>query len=132
VQGMLALYQDWRNIEEWPQVPGAAKLRDRSAKKQGDPLTKTGIVGAFCKNYSIEEAMVEFLPGIYDHAGDNRYTYVGGSTVGGAVVYDNKFLFSHHATDPCSGKLCNAFDLVRLHLFGDEDVEALPDTQTNR
>jgi len=72
------------------------------------------------------------LPGIYDHAGDNRYTYVGGSTVGGAVVYDNKFLFSHHATDPCSGKLCNAFDLVRLHLFGDEDVESLPDTPTNR
>ena len=132
VQGVLAMYKDWRNIEEWPQVPGAAKLRDRSAKKQGDPLGKTGIVGAFCKNYSIEEAMEEFLPGVYDHAGDNRYTYVGGSTVGGAVVYENKFLFSHHATDPCSGKLCNAFDLVRLHLFGDEDAESLSDTPTNR
>lgn len=132
VQGVLAMYQDWRNIEEWPQVPGAAKLRDRSAKKQGDPLSKTGIVGAFCKNYSIEEAMMEFLSGVYDHAGDNRYTYVGGSTVGGAVVYENKFLFSHHATDPCSGKLCNAFDLVRLHLFGEEDAESLPDTPTNR
>lgn len=132
VQGMLALYKDWQNIEEWPQVPGAAKLRDRSAKKQGDPLNKTGIVGAFCKNYSIEEAMLEFIPGVYDHVGDNRYTFVGGSTVGGAVVYDNKFLFSHHATDPCSGKLCNAFDLVRLHLFGDEDAESLPDTPTNK
>lgn len=132
VQGMLALYKDWQNIEEWPQVPGAAKLRDRSAKKQGDPLSKTGIVGAFCKNYSIEEAMLEFLPGVYEHVGDNRYTFVGGSTVGGAVVYDNKFLFSHHATDPCSGKLCNAFDLVRLHLFGEEDAESLPDTPTNK
>lgn len=132
VDGMLALYQNWKNIEEWPQVPGAVKLRDRSAKKQGDPLTKNGVVGAFCKTYSIEQAMEEFLPGVYEACGNDRYTFVGGSTVGGAVVYDDKFLFSHHATDPCSGKLCNAFDMVRLHLFSDEDENALPDTPTNR
>ena len=33
------------------------------------------------------------------------------------VVYDDKFAYSHHATDPSSGRLCNAFDLVRWHLF---------------
>ena len=132
VDGMLALYQNWKNIEEWPQVPGAVKLRDKSAKKQGDPLTKSGVVGAFCKTFSIEQAMDEFLSGTYEPCGNGRYTFVGGSTVGGAVVYDDKFLFSHHATDPCSGKLCNAFDMVRLHLFGDEDENALPDTPTNR
>lgn len=131
-QGMLALYQDWRNVEEWAQVPSAAKLRERSAKKQGDPLTKNGIVGAFCKTYGIESAMQEFIPGVYEPCGDNRFTFTGGSTVGGAVVYDDKFIYSHHATDPCSGKLCNAFDMVRLHLFGDEDAEALPDTPTHR
>ena len=64
--GMLSLYGNWQNIEEWPQVPGAVKLRERSAKKQGDPLSKSGIVGAFCKNYSIEEAMTEFIPGTYE------------------------------------------------------------------
>lgn len=132
VSGMLQLYRDWRNIEEWPQVPGAAKLRERSARKQGDPLSKTGIVGAFCKNYSIDAAMNEFIPGVYEPCGADRYTFVGGSTVGGAVVYDDKFIYSHHATDPCSGKLCNAFDMVRLHLFGDEDAEALPDTPSHR
>ena len=132
LQGMLSLYTDWRNIEEWPQVPGAVKLRERSAKKQGDPLSKTGIVGAFCKNYGIEEAMAVFIPGTYEPAGNDRYTYTGGSTVGGAVVYEDKFIYSHHATDPCSGKLCNAFDMVRLHLFGEDDAESLPDTPTNK
>ena len=132
LQGMLSLYTDWRNIEEWPQVPGAVKLRERSAKKQGDPLSKTGIVGAFCKNYGIEEAMAVFIPGTYETTGNDRYTYTGGSTVGGAVVYEDKFIYSHHATDPCSGKLCNAFDMVRLHLFGEDDAESLPDTPTNK
>ena len=56
---------------------------------------------------------------------EGRYTYTGGTTVGGAIVYDGDlFLYSHHATDPCSGLLVNAFDLVRLHKFGDRDQEA--------
>ena len=127
--GMLGLYQDWRNAAEWPEVPGAAKVRDRSAKKQGDPLEKSGVVGAFCRCYSIEAAMDLFIPGTYESCADGRYTYTEGTTVGGAVLYDNgKFLYSHHATDPCSGKLCNAFDMVRLHLFGGEDADAKPDT----
>lgn len=127
--GMLGLYRDWRNVAEWPEVPGAAKLRDRSAKKQGDPLEKAGVVGAFCRCYSIETAMEQFLPGVYDSCADGRYTYAEGSAVGGVVLYDGgKFMYSHHATDPCSGKLCNAFDMVRLHLFGDEDAEAKSDT----
>lgn len=98
--GMLRFYSNWHNIEEWPQVPGAVKLRERSARKQGDPLSKSGIVGAFCKNYGIEEAMEIFIPGVYESAGNDRYTFTGGSTVGGAVVYENKFIYSHHATAP--------------------------------
>lgn len=129
-KGMLGTYRDWRNVAEWPEVPGAARIRDRSARKQGDPLEKKGIVGAFCKNFSVEEAIEQFLPETYTACADPaRFTYAGGSTVGGAVLYeDGKFLYSHHATDPCSGRLVNAFDLVRLHLFGEEDDEAKPDT----
>ena len=63
----------------------------------------------------------------------DRFTYAGGTTTGGAVVYEGgKFLFSHHAHDPAGGKLCNAFDLMRLHLFGDKDSDAKPDTPTNK
>ncbi len=128
--GMLSSYRDWRDVSEWPEVPGAARIRDRSAKKQGDPLEKKGIVGAFCKCFSIEDAMEQFLPGTYEACADpGRFTYIEGSTVGGAVLYeDGKFLYSHHATDPCSGRLVNSFDMTRLHLFGDEDDEAKPDT----
>lgn len=128
--GMLATYKDWRDVSEWPEVPGAAKIRDRSAKKQGDPEAKKGIVGAFCRCFGIEDAMAEFLPGTYEPCADpGRYTYSEGSTVGGAVLYEGgKFLYSHHATDPCSGKLVNAFDMVHLHMFGEEDDGAKPGT----
>lgn len=133
--GLLSLYNDWRNIDEWPQVPGDESKHVRLAAKQGNPLEKPGVVGAFCRQYNIHQAIEKFLPGVYEPVDTdaNRYTYVAGSTVGGAVVYeDGLFLYSHHATDPCSGRLVNAFDLVRLHKFGDLDDEAKPDTPVNR
>lgn len=135
VDGLLSLYNDWRNIDEWPQVPGDENKHVRLAAKQGNPLEKPGVVGAFCRQYNIHQAIEKFLPGVYEPVDNNpyRYTYVAGSTVGGAVVYeDGLFLYSHHATDPCSGRLVNAFDLVRLHKFGDLDDEVKPDTPTNR
>jgi predicted P-loop ATPase len=133
--GLLATYADWRDVTEWPQVPGTQQAPQRLAAKQGDPLTKPGVVGAFCRTYDIYRAMDDLLPGVYDPVDnmENRYTFTGGSTTGGAVVYDNGlFLYSHHATDPCSGKLVNAFDLVRLHKFADLDDDAKDGTPTNR
>lgn len=127
---LLSTYKDWRDLSSWPQVPGAISYA-KLAMKQGDPLEKPGIVGAFCRTYDVLTAMDAFLPKIYEPVDndENRYTYLGGSTTGGAVIYDDaKFLFSHHATDPCGGRLVNAFDLVRLHRFGDKDADAAPDT----
>ena len=134
VNGLLAQYADWQDCTAWPQVPGALSL-PKLAVKQGDPEAKTGVVGAFCRTYDIYRAMDELIPGMYEAVDTmpGRYTYLGGSTTGGAVIYDNgKFLYSHHATDPCSGRLVNAFDMVRLHRFGDKDDEAQPGTPTNR
>ncbi len=131
---LLGTYADWQDIREWPQVPNAVSHR-KLAMKQGDPLEKPGIVGAFCRTYDVHAAIDAFLPGIYEPVDteENRYTYLGGSTTGGAVVYENgKFLYSHHATDPCGGRLVNAFDLVRLHKFGDRDDEAETDTPVVR
>ena len=132
--GLLAQYRDWRDCALWPQVPGAVSL-PKLAVRQGDPEGKKGVVGAFCRAYDVYRAMEELLPGVYEpvDGAPDRYTYLGGSTTGGAVVYDGgRFLYSHHATDPCSGRLVNAFDLVRLHRFGDRDDEAQPGTPTNR
>lgn len=134
VDALLKSYTDWHDFTQWPQVPGSfsyAKL----AVKQGDPEAKDGIVGAFCRKYDVFRAIEELLPGIYApvDTDPNRYTYTLGSTTGGAVIYDDgKFLFSHHATDPCSNKLVNAFDLVRLHKFGDKDDNAPDGTPNNR
>jgi predicted P-loop ATPase len=132
--GVLSMYGDWHNTAEWPQVPGEHDIIQRMIKKQENPTAKEGIVGAFCRTYDIYRAMDELIPGEYTPTDiPDRYTYVGGSTTGGAVVYDNGlFLYSHHATDPCSGKLVNAFDLVRLHKYGALDGAAKPDTPTNK
>jgi len=128
--GILAMYEDWKDITAWPQVPGAEAIEKRRLAKQEDPTKKRGIVGAFCRTYSIRGAMETFIAGMYEPTADpNRYTYTGGSTTGGAVIYDGDlFMFSHHATDPCSGQLVNAWDLIRLHMYGERDDEAKPGT----
>ena len=130
---ILAMYANWHDMTEWPVVPGTTTTQALAAR-QGDPETKPGIVGAFNRTYDIPAAMERFIPGIYDATAEpGRYTYTGGSTTGGAVLYDDgKFLYSHHATDPCGGKLVNAFDMVRLHLFGDKDDSAPPGAPINQ
>ncbi len=132
--GLLATYADWHDMTSWPALPGQQTFTKLSVK-QGNPEAKTGVVGAFCRTYDIHRAMDELIPGIYEEVDTmpGRYTYVGGSTTGGAVLYEGgKFLYSHHATDPCSGRLVNAFDMVRLHKFGDKDDEAQTGTPVNR
>lgn len=132
---VLQSYTDWHDVTSWPQVPGAKSFQ-KLAKKQGDPDTRLGVVGAFNRVCGdVHTAISTYLSDKYTVCANdpNRYTFTGGSTTGGAVVYDNgKFLFSHHATDPCGGRLVNCFDLVRLHKFGDKDDEALPGTPTGR
>lgn len=126
----------WEDPATWPRFARETTPEQLSNKeKQKDPKTKKKIVGAFCRTYDVYRAMAELIPGVYDpcDSGENRYTYTNGSTTGGAIVYDNgNFLFSHHATDPCGGKLVNAFDLVRLHKFGSMDADAAPGTPTNK
>ena len=132
--GLLAQYKDWRDVSQWPSLPGSQAFT-KLAVKQGDPEGKAGGVGAFCRTYDVYRAMDELIPGIYEPVDNipDRYTYIAGTTTGGAVVYDSgKFLYSHHATDPCGGRLVNSFDLVRIHRFADLDDEAQPNTPNNR
>ncbi|MBH8600503.1 virulence-associated E family protein [Thermoactinomyces sp. CICC 23799] len=130
---ILAQYENWEDAAQWPRSSREDRGIKRQAKKQGDPHEKPGVVGAFCRTYDIEMAIEEFLSDVYEPFGEARYTYKAGSTAGGVVVYDDgKFAYSFHATDPIGGKLVNAFDLVRIHLFGDRDEEAAPGTPVNR
>jgi hypothetical protein len=124
---------DWRDIDNWPLYNAEKKLRIRSEKAE-DPKLKTGFVGAFCRAYDVEAAMKRFLPGVYEEtseeSGKTRYSYVGATTTNGAVVEDDgDFLYSHHSSDPVGEQLVNAFDLVRIHLFGDLDENVSEDAK---
>lgn len=126
VDAVLGEYEDWRDPLQWPRHADDRVQRE-TGNKMEDPRAKHGIVGEFCRCFSISEAIETFLPDIYEPVDDSltRYTYVGASSYGGLVVYDDDtFAYSHHESDPCSDREVNAFDLVRLHKFGrlDEGV----------
>lgn len=130
---VLAQYKDWTDPLEWPYSERETASYKRLADKQGDPNEKAGIVGAFCRAYDIHDVIEHFLTDTYEKYDDTRYTFVGGSTAGGLVTYeDGKFAYSHHGTDPAGGELCNSFDLLRVHKFGLQDEEVSEDTPINR
>ena len=118
---ILESYNDWQDINEWPIASNNTDIINLAIKKQEDPENKKGIVGLFCRTYSIQSAIELLLPDVYTPAGEGRYTYINGSTAAGLIIYDDKFAYSHHGTDPAGGRLCNAFDLVRIHKFGHLD-----------
>lgn len=130
---MLDIYEatkgDWRDITQLPQVEG--ENAREVAEKAEDPTEKKGVVGDFCRAYNVMEAIDAFeLPyeEVDGHSGKIRYTYLGGTTTNGAEVQDDGlFLYSHHGSDPCSDMLVNAFDLVRIHKFGDKDEKFDPE-----
>ena len=131
VDEVLSRYKNWKNREEWAVSKRTTRTINNGLKKQQDPTTKNGIIGAFCKVYDIYGVIEKYLSDIYVPCeGSNRYTYSKGSTYGGMLVYDNGlFSYSNHSTDPTNGRLCNAFDLLRIHKFGHLDADL--DSRTN-
>lgn len=124
VDAILATYADWHDSSLWPTADREVEEIKSGARKQEDPSLKKGIIGAFCRTYTITEAIEKFLSDIYvQTALQDRYTYIKGTTAAGLIVYDDKFAYSHHGTDPCGGRLCNSFDLVRIHKFGNLDAD---------
>lgn len=130
---VLNSYHDWKDASQWPISAKALDAVKRGITKQGDPLEKPGVIGAFNRAFSIEEAIDTYLPEVYEKTDlPDRFTFLQGSTSGGLVVYDNMFAYSHHGSDPASERLCSSFDLVRLHLFGDQDAETDEHTPINK
>ena len=80
------------------------------------------MVGAFCRTYSIRDAIDKFLKDVYEpSAMEGRYDYIPADSSAGVTIIDDKFSYSFHATDPACGQLLNAFDVVRVHKFPDDD-----------
>ena len=130
---ILSRYKDWKDVSSWPVSNRQSAIVERSMKKQADPLAKDGLIGAFNRTYTVTEAVETFLPDVYQpSAMPGRYDYIPADSTAGVVVYDDLFVYSHHATDPCCGKLMNAFDVVRLHKFGSLDEKAAEDTLSGK
>ncbi|VZH85327.1 VapE domain-containing protein [Corynebacterium rouxii] len=131
---VLARYDDWRDMSTWPTSSRQTEHLKARADKQADPLTKPGLVGAFCRTYPISKAIEVFLHDTYTPTNtQGRYTYAPGESTSGVVIYGaDSFSYSHHGTDPAGGQLVNAFDLVRLHKFGTWDDEAKQGTPTHK
>ena len=96
-----------------------------------DPRTKHNIVGLFCAAYSVPDAIRTFLSCSYEPTSTkNRFSYVHASSYGGLLVSDDeKNAYSFHAHDPANRQWLNAFDLVRIHLFGNLDNGIPADTK---
>lgn len=126
-------YDDWHDTSTWPVSSRQSEVIERSLKEQADPLCKEGVVGTFCRTYSVRDAIDKFLEDVYEpSAMTGRYDYMPADSSAGVIIYDDKFVYSHHATDPASGRLLNAFDLVRIHKFGNLDDRASEATSPSK
>lgn len=129
----LSKYNDWRDASTWPVSSRQSEVIKHNLKEQADPTIKPGVVGAFCRAYTIEDAIESFLQDVYEpSAMEGRYDYKPADSAAGLVIYGDKFAYSHHATDPVCGQLLNAFDIVRLHRFADLDENASVDTAVTK
>ena len=131
---VLKKYENWKDTKSWPTSSRQKIVFKNNLNKQADPLTKEGLIGGFCRTYSISDVIEKFLGHVYEESEfRGRYDYIPASSSAGVVVYDDKFAYSHHATDPASGKLLNAFDLVRTHNFSHLDkIEDLEKKASNK
>lgn len=135
-------YTNWMDVSEWLELPEEKKVKSAAARRvntannNGKPVAMDefvdvknlrGVEGAFCRTYSVEATIDAFLPDVYTKARGDRYTYVDGQSTGGLVIFGANGgcgCYSHHSTDPAgNGMVLNAFDLVRIHRYGQLDKD---------
>ncbi|WP_306592899.1 virulence-associated E family protein [Corynebacterium striatum] len=138
VDAWLSRYTDWTDITTWPGITHndaqRAQRAQQSDGKYQDPREKPGMIGAFNRAYPVTKAITAFLEDVYKPGTmPGRWTYLGGTSTNGLIIYDNDTIaYSQHATDPACEQRCTAFDLVRIHKFGDLDDDAAPGTPVNK
>ncbi len=127
-QILLDEYYDYHNIDEW-QRPHYFDGRSSGKINRGtipdSTKTKWRMVNSFNTEYTITDAIDTFLSDIYkkeNSKNNNRYTFIGGESRNGLHILNPQYAYSHHATDPAQGRLLNAFDIVRIHKFGKQDL----------
>lgn len=112
-----ALLEDFVSEETTVEQP-------RVSKKKRDPYTLEGTVGIFNRAYRDLDELIKAYDLPYVRESSDRYALVGagGASGMGPIEDVDGLYYSHHSHDPAYGQTCNAFDLVRLHRFGDQDT----------
>lgn len=134
---VLAEVSDWTNLATLPKQSQKDELRGLEPNNlPEDPREKDGHVGAVCRAWDVQDANSEVLDGIYTESdespgtADARWSYSLGTSSHGVLVYgDFRFIYSHQSSDPCGGKLCNTWDMIRYHRFGHLDDNAHRNTK---
>lgn len=101
-------------------------------RSKRDPFGIDGTIGAFNRAYDDFGTLIEEYDLPYAEAGADRWHLVGASAAAGMGIVAPGLVHSHHANDPAYGVTCSAFDLARLHMFGDLDEKAKPGTPINK
>lgn len=123
---VLAAHPEWTDPTRLPTSSRESRANTTASAKVQDPLDKEGAVGFFNRAFfPIGRAIEKYLSDVYEPTdNENRWHYIQSSSMAGVeIIEGGKFVYSHHAKDPAYLKLCNAFDLVRIHKFGDDDVK---------
>ncbi|WAX17508.1 hypothetical protein PM116P4_00041 [Parabacteroides phage PM116P4] len=128
VDHWLGMYEDWTDVTSWARHEDEAKAVRTCVTEVEMPELKSGLIGEFCRAYTIEEGIETFLSDVYKPSEDtaDRYTYLAGESANGLQVFDHSRAFSYQQSDKISdGRAYNIYDLVRVHKFGylDKDGE---------
>ena len=123
---ILSVHPEWTDPTRLPTSSRESKANQVTQQKVQDPLEKEGTVGTFNRVFfPVTRALETFLAGVYEPTeSESRWHLIASSSIAGVEIKDEKFVYSHHAKDPAYLKLCNAFDIVRVHKFGDLDDKA--------
>ena len=123
---ILSAHPEWTDPTRLPTSSRESKANQVTQQKVQDPLEKEGTVGIFNRVFfPVTRALETFLAGVYEPTeSESRWHLIASSSIAGVEIKDENFVYSHHAKDPAYLKLCNAFDIVRVHKFGDLDDKA--------
>ena len=124
---LLSAHPEWTDPTRLPTSSRESKANTTAKQTVQNPLDKEGTVGLFNRVYfPITKAMEKYLSEVYEPTdNEERWHLIESSSMAGVeIIEGGKFVYSHHAKDPAYLKLCNAFDLVRIHKFGDKDDKA--------
>jgi putative DNA primase/helicase len=123
---ILNAHPEWTDPMRLPTSSRESKANTVVNQKVQDPLEKDGVIGLFNRAYfPITKAIDKFLSDVYEPTdNENRYHFIQSNSMAGVEIIERgKFVYSHHAKDPAYLKLCNAFDIVRIHKFGNDDEQ---------